>query len=149
MSLKDALKRDEGCVLHVYKDSLGILTAGYGHNLEAHCEKVGYPPPAVGTPVSQELADDWLEQDMAVARAAVAQHIPWSAKLDPVRCDVLCNMAFNMGIHSLLGFHRALTMGEAGNYEGSAAAFMESKWARQVGKRAERLAEQWRTGIEV
>jgi GH24 family phage-related lysozyme (muramidase) len=49
MNLLDAIKRDEGCVLKVYPDSLGIRTAGYGRNLEA-CG-IDWP---IGTPITQE-----------------------------------------------------------------------------------------------
>ena len=140
MNLIDQLKRDEGCRLKPYQDSLGIWTCGYGHNLEAH----GWP--TMPAEVTQEQADQWLLQDVASASRQLDEHLPWAKSLDDPRHDVLVNMAFNMGIAGLLGFHRTLTMIEAGNYEGAADAMLESKWAKQVGDRAKRLSTQMRTG---
>lgn len=157
MTLLDELKRDEGCVLEVYPDSLGIRTAGVGHNLEA-CG-IDWP---LGTPITQEQADTWLLEDAAKASRQVDENLPWAKQLDDVRHDVLVNMCFNMGwgdghTHGLSTFHRSLAMVQAGNYEGAADAFLESHWANQVGKnppdehhpkggRAWRLAQQMRTG---
>lgn len=142
MDIWEQLKRDEGQVLHVYKDSLGILTAGVGHNCESHHERL-----KEGDPITQEQSDLWLLHDVADASRKVNEHLPWATHLDEARHGVLVNMAFNMGINGLLGFHRTLAMVEAGNYEGAASAMLESKWAEQVGARAERLAKQMETGI--
>lgn len=139
MNLIDQLRRDEGLRLTPYKDTEGIWTVGYGHNLECHGN-------VIPISVSVEEAETWLVEDAALACKAVRHALPWTEKLDPARCDVLNNMCFNMGINALLGFHRTLAMIEAGNYEGAAAAMMESRWAAQVGKRAERLSKQMETG---
>jgi len=82
---------------------------------------------------------------------AVAKALPWADdnRLGPARFEVLVDMAYNMGIHGLLGFHRMLAMAEAGNFEGSAAAGLESKWATETGQRAKDLMEQWRTGVAI
>ena len=138
MDLLTQLRRDEGLRLEAYSDSVGVLTIGYGHNLEAHG----------GSDVicTQEQAERWLEADAAKACGELSKHLPWTTALDDARKAVLQNMAFNIGIGGLLGFHRTLTMIEAGNYEGAAEAMLESKWAGQVGDRARRLAQQMRSG---
>ena len=141
MNLIDSLKRDEGCVLSVYLDSLVIRTAGYGHNLEAH--DIDWP---VGTEIPQEIADRWLLLDASNASNFVDSHLPWAKDLDTARHDVLVNMAFNLGA-KLLGFHRTLTFIEDQKWDAAADAMLDSLWARQVGARAKRLAEQIRTGI--
>jgi lysozyme len=141
MNLIDALKRDEGLRLEVYEDSVGIRTAGYGHNLEAH--GIDWP---LGTPVPLDTANAWLLQDAANASAYVDSHLPWAKDLDTARHDVLVNMAFNLGA-KILGFHRTLTFLEDQKWDAAAEAMLDSLWARQVGARATRLAEQIRTGI--
>ena len=72
--------------------------------------------------------------------------LPWVETLDEVRQRVLVDMAFNLGIPSLLTFKRTLASVEAGNYTVAAAQMLESKWARQVGTRAIRLSEMMATG---
>jgi lysozyme len=51
-----------------------------------------------------------------------------------------------MGIHGLLTFRNTLEAMRRGNYESAAAGMLASKWARQVGRRADRLAAIMRTG---
>lgn len=61
------------------------------------------------------------------------------------RQRVLVNMAFNLGMTGLLGFKTTLLAMEQGRYE-DAARMLRSRWAGQVGVRAERLSEMMRTG---
>ena len=145
-NLRDQLKRDEGVVLHVYKDSKGIPTAGVGHNLPAH----GIDLP-VGSPITQEQCDTWLDQDIAQATQDLAAKLPWTSGLDAVRKGALINMAFNMGIgdgnHGLTAFHHFLADMQSGQWEAAATAAAQSAWYTQVGARARRLCEQIRTGV--
>lgn len=142
MKLIDQLKEDEGCKLHVYEDSRGILTAGYGHNCEAHHEGL-----SLYDPITIEQAESWLLSDAAEASRDVDARLPWAPNLDTVRHDILVNMAFNMGIEGLLAFHRTLAMMEAGNYDGAADVMLESQWAQEVPSRAARLSKEMKTGV--
>lgn len=142
MTIEEQLRRDEGEILSVYLDSRGIRTAGVGHNLEAH--GIDWP---VGTPITQEQSDQWLDEDITIATSNIITHLPWVMAMDEARQGVFINMMFNMGVAGLLGFHRTLAMAEAGNYDGAADAMLESKWATEVGARATRLSIQLKTGI--
>ncbi len=66
--------------------------------------------------------------------------------MDPIRQDVLANMCFNMGIGTLMTFHNTLAAMHDQRWEDAAEGMLASKWASQVGARADRLAEQMRTG---
>lgn len=135
------LKIDEGLRLQAYKDTVGVWTVGYGH---AHV--------APGTVWTQAQAEAQLIKDVADHNADLALELPWVAKLDPVRRRVLQNMAFNLGVGSatsgkgLLGFKNTLEYVRRGLYARAAEGMMASKWASQVGDRADRLARQMRTG---
>jgi lysozyme len=59
---------------------------------------------------------------------------------------VLVNMGFNLGPEGLLGFRRTLRAVEEGRYADAAEGMLRSKWARQVGARAVRLAAMMREG---
>lgn len=142
MTLLDQLKRDEGVVLHVYLDSMGIRTAGMGHNLEAH--HIDWP---VGTPISQAQSDQWALEDIGEVASQVHSLIPWSDGLDEARLGVLLNMAFNLGIYGLLKFKHTLNLVRLGDYAEAASAMLDSAWANQVGPRAIRLAQQMTTGV--
>lgn len=131
--LKSELKRDEGVRVKPYRDTVGKLTIGVGRNLD----DVG---------ISEAEADFLLETDIARAVASLDKNIPWWRALTDSRQRVLINMAFNMGIGSLLGFKNTLSMIQSGRYSEAADAMLESKWAKQVGDRANRLAEMMRIG---
>jgi len=144
-NLIDQLKRDEGEVLHVYRDSRGILTAGVGHNCEAHNEGL-----ELGDIITQEQSDKWLADDLAASNYELAIHCPWTSTLDPIRLACLQNQCFNMGWgdgkHGLSSFNQYLSLVESHQYDAAANDELHTLWAREVGKRARRLAQQMRTG---
>ncbi|MDR2504125.1 MAG: glycoside hydrolase family protein [Deltaproteobacteria bacterium] len=147
--LTEQLKRHEGAIRNgqgrhiAYRDSVGVLTIGYGHNLGA-----GPIPdfdPALDT-LSENEAGDLLARDAHAAELAVFAALPWADGLSPARQAALVNMAFNLGMRGLLGFKNTLADVQAGNYAGAAARMSQSKWAGQVGARARELARQMETG---
>lgn len=133
-SLIDQLKRDEGLNLKPYADTEGKVTIGYGHNL-------------TDNGITQEMADLLLVDDIHKTQQALSKALPWTDKLDGARLAVLQNMAFNIGVHGLLTFRIFLTHVQAGRWQLAAAAMLESEWATQVGKRANRLAQQMDVGL--
>jgi lysozyme len=133
--LLSELTRDEGVSLKPYRDSVDKLTIGIGRNLD----DVG---------ISREEAEQLLGNDVARSCRALDDFLPFWRNLGPVRQRVMANMAFNMGIRRLLTFKFTMLMIEQGEYARAASAMLDSLWARQVGVRAQRLAEMMRTGIE-
>lgn len=134
MTLKEQLIRDEGIRLKPYRDTVGKLTIGIGRNLD----DVG---------ISQAEAEFLLDNDIDNATAKLLKSLPWAVGLDPVRFSAMVNMAFNMGIWGLLGFKNFLAALQAGDYKSAREHMLESKWATQVGPRAQRLAIQIETGV--
>ena len=55
-------------------------------------------------------------------------------------------MCFNLGINRLMKFVKALDLMRANRYDAAAQEMLDSKWAKQVGARATRLAEIMRKG---
>ena len=49
---------------------------------------------------------------------------------------VFIDLCFNLGIHTLLSFRKTLAFCELGEWEKAAAELLNSKYARQVGRRA-------------
>jgi len=134
LSLIDQLKTDEGFRALPYRDTQGYLTIGYGLNLDA-----GITEPEAA----------WLLENRVNATAtALVVKLPWVSSLDQARQDVLVNMAYNLGLSGLLAFKNTLSAVQDGDYTGAASGMLASKWATQVGARAQRLAQQMRTGVE-
>lgn len=133
-SLRAQLIRDEGLRLRAYRDPCGKTTIGVGRNLD-------------DKGVTEEEAMFLLTNDINEVVSEVSAAFPWTATLNDARFAVLANMSFNMGLCGLLGFDRMLAAARVGDFETSACEMLQSRWARQVGDRAVRLAEQWRTGV--
>lgn len=130
------LRRDEGVVRHAYQDSLGWWTIGVGRLID----------PRKGGGLSDAEIDLLLANDVARVEAELDRRLPWWRTLDPARRRVLVNMAFNLGVGGLLGFRNTLRAVREGRWEDAAEGMLQSKWARQVGARATRLAAVMRGG---
>ena len=128
------LRRDEGVRYTPYKDTLGIDTVGVGHNLKACPLDFTYP-------LTDANVDYILACDLGKVFEDLDKHLPWWASLSQARQRVLANMAFNMGINGLLTFKNTLSEIQRGHYQIAANNMLASKWAKQVGQRANRLAK--------
>ena len=76
-------------------------------------------------------------------------NISWFYQLDDERQYALLDMCFNMGISRLLKFKKMLNAMFIGDFKGAAKECLNSKYARDVKKRAERIARLIQTGIWV
>lgn len=165
------LKRHEGLYLVPYVCPAGKCTIGYGTNLEAFPQYFGEYPDIyaafkqgslhgkalcdalrkAGMRWTREAAYNAMYEEAINVERALNKSCPAFNLLqergDQVRCFVLINMAFNMGIAGLLKFKNMLAAIEACNYPLAAAEMSTSLWARQVKGRAVELAEQMRTGV--
>lgn len=130
------LRRDEGMRSRAYKDSEGYWTIGVGRLID----------PRLGGGLSDDEIELLLANDIARVVEELDQALPWWQKLNDARQEVLANMAFNLGVGGLLKFKRTLSMLEHGEFAEASREMLRSKWARQVGKRAVRLADQIATG---
>ena len=133
-ALKAELTRDEGIGFKPYKDSVGKLSVGVGHNLD-------------DVPISYRAIMQILEDDILNVMGQLNAHVAWWPSLNDVRQRVLANMAFNLGINGLLAFKQMLMAAQDSDFERAAKEMLDSKWAKQVGARATRLAQMMRTGL--
>jgi lysozyme len=132
----------EGEKLIAYKCPAGKWTIGVGHNLEANPIE-GLGP---GSEITHERAVEILARDVDACFAALRKHLAWFEDLCEARRAVLVDMCFNLGTWGLLGFKNTLQMIQGDKYDKAAAAMLQSKWATQVGQRANRLSRMMQTG---
>jgi len=128
--LIDMLILHEGKRHHVYKCSEGYETIGCGRNISES-----------GLGLSDGEIDFLLRNDLMRVQSELAANVPCYEKLSEPRQAVLMDMCFNLGISRFLQFQKMLTALEMEEYAEAAKEMLDSKWARQVGKRSVRLAE--------
>ncbi|MGS1004683.1 glycoside hydrolase family protein [Burkholderia glumae] len=140
--LEAELRRDEGVRYSIYLDTAGIPTVGVVHNCQVSPLPTGWTCPLTDAQVNQLLAND-----IASTLAKLDRSLPWWRGMDEVRQRVVANLAFNLGIGTLLTFKNTLAAMQRGSYSVAAAGMLNSKWATQVGARATRLASAMETGV--
>jgi len=130
--LKELVSRHEGKRLDMYRDSEGIWTVGIGHNLEAHG-------------ISEAVCTLIFQEDINVAIEECVK-LSWFRDLSDVRQAVVVDMVFNMGLPRFSGFRKTIDFLKNKLYASAALEMLDSKWARQVGNRADRLSRMMETG---
>lgn len=138
----------EGCVLMPYKCPAGYLTIGVGRNLETNPLTVEEKK-ACGDwrhGITKNAAFYLLRNDIEKAKRECSKNIPFFYSLDSERQYALLDMCFNMGIKTLMKFQLMLTAMGVGNWEKASEECLRSRYAKQTGKRAKRIAETIRTG---
>jgi len=128
------LVTDEGLRLKPYRCPAGRLTIGVGRNLDDR----GITEPEAMLLLGDDVDDCW---------ARLCNALPWLTSAPESVQEALLNMAFNLGVNGLLGFKQTLALIQAGHYAEAAQAMLASKWAGQVGARAQRLAAAVRKGV--
>lgn len=131
--LRTQLPIDEDRRAKPYRDTEGKTTIGVGRNLD----DVGLHPDEIAL---------MLENDIAEAERTARKLVHHFDELSEARKAVVCNMAFNMGMERLAGFVLALRAINDRRFGDAADEMLDSKWARQVGERAQRLAREMREG---
>lgn len=130
--LFDMLIKHEGLVLKPYQCPAGKTTIGVGRNLEDNG-------------IDEREAMFLLSNDVARCYEEAGQ-FAWFAHLNDFRQEVVISMIFNLGISRFKGFRKTIAALEAGDYDTAAKEMLDSRWAQQVGKRADELAEIMKSG---
>lgn len=132
MNALDLIKKHEGLRFQMYKDSRGIATIGYGHNLEAGS-------------ISQSACNQILSDDVERTEALL-NVLPWYNELSDTRKAVILDMAFNMGVPGLLNFHGMISAIVNKDFDKASAEMLTSLWAKEVGPRATEDSTMMREG---
>lgn len=133
VALVRQLIEHEGLKLKPYRCTAGKLTIGIGRNLEDK-----------GVTRTESIL--LCQNDLDEIEAALDRHLPWWRGMEQTRQHAIADMAFNLGIGGLLQFKRMLSALEAKDYRIAADEALRSRWAKQVGQRAHRLADMLRHG---
>ena len=129
--LRADLVRDEGLKLKPYRCTAGKLSIGVGRNLDDN-----------GISKSEAMA--LLDNDLSWVFDDLDRNCPWWRRMPEPAQRGLANMALNLGWPRLSAFRNMLAALQAMDYATAAREALDSKWAKQVGARAERIAALYR-----
>lgn len=126
--LRKDLRRDEGLRLKPYLDTADKWTIGYGRNLSDRG-------------ISKDEAEFLLAEDVKLVLADIRATFPWVLDETQNRQRAFANLLFNLGQSRLLTFKNTLANWAAGRHQRAADGIRASLYAKQVGARAERIAQ--------
>jgi lysozyme len=138
LKLIDQLIHHEGMECFPYVDTVGKTTIGVGRNL-------------TDRGLSQAECRYLLANDIEISISELERSFNWFSKLDDTRQAVLVDLHFNLGINRLKTFKKTLRLIEEcmlGDdlWDKVAEELLDSKWATQVGQRAQTLARMLQLG---
>ena len=119
------LKPEEGFRAKPYLDSQDILTIGFGTN--------------IGEGITRREAEFLLRERLEATYETLFKELPWLSAAPEGQQSAILDLGYQIGVHGLLGFHGMLSALEAGDCPTAKAAALDSEWARETPKRAERV----------
>lgn len=136
--LIERLKIEEGFNRHAYKDHLGFWTIGFGRLIDER----------KGGGITEAEGEYLLRNDVENVAVELPPKLPFWADLNDTRQNALLEMAFQMGVPTLMQFNNMILALGVGDFETAAGEALDSRWARQTPKRARRVAAMIRHGEE-
>jgi lysozyme len=131
--LSDQLIAHEGMELRLYKCPAGKWSIGAGRNLQDRG-------------ITEDEARHLLNNDIRISIDELTNTFRWFTRLDETRQAAMVELHFNLGLSTLRTFRKTLGLMEAAA-AGSVAwhdvgrELLNSKWADQVGRRSQVIAD--------
>jgi lysozyme len=122
----DFIKRWEGCILHIYKDAIGLDTVGIGHLIRSGEDFSGG--------ITEDEANDLLRKDLRQSAISVMNLI--TVELTDGQYSALLSFCFNLGPGALRVSTLRLLLNE-GDYLGAADQFL--RWVYAGGRKLKGL----------
>jgi len=122
-TIEEYIKGNEGLRLMPYQDSLGLTTIGYGRCLETNG-------------ITQNEADMLFTNDMNIVADELRKIFTDFDSLRYSQQKALMDMCFNLGSTRLRRFKKMIAAIEAGDFNEAAVELLDSKYARQLPRRA-------------
>jgi len=140
--LIERIKSHEGYKITPYKDTVGKWTVGYGRNLEDNpltpieVIKLFGKTEFKSTVDAQVFFEDLLIRDIKLHTEELENNLAIFPMCDKDEQTVLIDMAFNLGVPSLLSFKGMLHAIDNDDKVQAAVELLDSQYAEQVKTRA-------------
>ena len=127
-NLIENIKESEGFVEHVYNDSLGIPTIGYGFAIKDLI-------------LDEDIASEILVRKVRILVNRVDGKFHWFHKIDDKVREVVVEMCYQLGLNGFSKFKKTISYLEKKNYIWASKEMLDSKWAKQTPNRAKKLSK--------
>ena len=131
MSLIDSIKKHEGYVGIVYKDSLGIDTIGYGFAIK-------------DLELDADICDIILERKLHALTDRVNNKFHWYKYMPPEIQDIVVEMCYQMGVYGFSCFKKTIAYLQDKKFKEASVEMLDSRWADQTPNRAKELSNRVR-----
>lgn len=128
MKLIDSIKKHEGYVSTVYKDSVGIDTIGYGFTIKALV-------------LDQDICDMILQRKLDKLQKDVSTKFEWYNYMPQQIKDVIIEMCYQMGVTGFSMFRKTITYLQDKQWEKASIEMLDSRWNKQTPGRANKLSD--------
>ena len=133
--LLEKIKHHEGFVEHVYDDSLGIPTIGYGFAIKDLI-------------LDEDIAEEILIRKLEKLKRNANARFQWLEDMPQEVQAVVLNMCYQLGVTGVSKFRKAISALQEGEWQEAADEMLDSLWARQTPNRATELSDIVRNQVE-
>ena len=126
--LLEKIKHHEGFVEHVYDDSLGIPTIGYGFAIKDLI-------------LDEDIAEEILIRKLEKLKRNANSRFKWLEDMPVEVQEVVVNMCYQLGVTGVSKFKKAISAMQERDWITASEEMLDSKWAKQTANRANRLAD--------
>ena len=133
--IKTTLIRHEGLELKPYRCTSDKLTIGVGRNLDDRG-------------ITHTTAMQMLDEDIELSIEDLRRNLSWFDDMPEPVPEALINLTFNMGIVRLMQFRKTIAFLRDREWDKAATEMLDSRYATQVGRRADEVADMIRSAAD-
>jgi len=133
------LKRHEGAETHVYMCTEDRYTIGVGRNVD----------PRGGLGLSEDEIEYLLSNDILRCIKELSKEYRWFGDLDNIRQEAVIDVFFCLGATSFRTFSKMIKAFENADHKEASIQLLDSRFAKQTGRRAIELSAMIETGSYV
>ena len=128
MSLIESIKKHEGYVGIVYKDSLGIDTIGYGFAIK-------------DLELDVDICDIILERKLHALEDSINLKFNWFSDMPTKIQEIVTEMCYQLGVTGFSKFVKTIKYLKDKEFKNASVEMLDSKWAKQTPNRAKEMSK--------
>ena len=127
MDLIESIKKHEGYVASVYKDSLGIDTIGYGFAIK-------------DLQLDEDICDMILERKLKDLNDSIKIKFDWYKYMPPEIKNIVTEMCYQLGVTGFSKFRKTIAYLQNKEWKNASIEMLDSRWAKQTPNRAKEMS---------